>query len=336
MTGATGATSASMLIPKAAVNELDKKVDILTVDTPVGSASFDKKALGSLAAENGKELVIKLERKEKDEAGNASKLNVVAKIGEKEIKNLNGNARVALPYKLSEGQLKEAVVCYRLSENGEKTLIRNGAMNKSKDLFEVNLDKLGMLEFEYRNIAFNDTIAHWSNKNVIYLAARDLVKGKSDKSFEPNSNITRAEFVQLLANLSGVNLDNYSSVNRFSDVSENDWYAKNASWALERGITLGSGNGKFSPRDNITRQDMAVMILRYVELVEKGELKAVNSEVNFLDGSKIANYAKPAVSKMQQAGIINGMKNENGSVIFKPTANATRGEAVTMIANYLR
>ncbi|MFR8251636.1 MAG: S-layer homology domain-containing protein, partial [Anaerovoracaceae bacterium] len=77
-----------------------------------------------------------------------------------------------------------------------------------------------------------------------------------------------------------------------------------------------------------TRQDMAVIIDRYVEKLAPKKLENVNDKVDFADNSSISSYAADAVASMQQAGIISGKGANN----FAPKDNATRAEACKMLA----
>ena len=91
----------------------------------------------------------------------------------------------------------------------------------------------------------------------------------------------------------------------------------------------------FKPDDRISRQDIAVMLNNYNEKIAKKAYGQKAPKLTFADHPQIAGYAKAAVESMQQAGIISGMKNQDGSFRFQPLSNATRAEAATMIYNML-
>ena len=164
----------------------------------------------------------------------------------------------------------------------------------------------------------------WYAEYVGALAAEGIVNGKTETEFAPNDAITRAEFVKIIAGIAGA--EPTSSDSSFSDVNANAWYAPYVAWASENGIVTGS-DGKFSPNSQITRQDMAVMIMRYVNQVSGDGLDLVNEPAAFADEAQISSYASEAVSLMQQAGIISG-KGENN---FAPKDSATRAEACKML-----
>lgn len=164
----------------------------------------------------------------------------------------------------------------------------------------------------------------WFYSYVTSLASKKIINGMGNNKFAPQNNITRAQFITILANLAGADLSAYNT-SEFSDVKTSDWFAKQVAWAKAKGIAGGS-NGKFSPTANISRQDMAVMIKRYADSVSR-TLPSNSATTAFTDEASISSYAKDAVKAMQAAGIIGGKSGNR----FDPLANATRAEASKMI-----
>lgn len=176
-------------------------------------------------------------------------------------------------------------------------------------------------------ISFQDVPSDaWYAEYVTYLAEKSIVSGKTENTFAPNDFVTRAEFVKIIAGVAGADVTSAAG-SSFSDVDAGAWYAPYVAWAAENGIVTGSGD-KFNPNSRITRQDMAVIIDRYVEKLAPKKLENVNDKVDFADNSSISSYAADAVASMQQAGIISGKGANN----FAPKDNATRAEACKMLA----
>lgn len=181
-------------------------------------------------------------------------------------------------------------------------------------------------------IEFTDIDGHWGESYIKILVSKGIINGMGENIFAPDGKVTRGQFVQIIAKAAGVNLKDYSDkTSLLVDVSDSAWYKEAAVWAYEHGIIKGrlnsDGSVSFDADEEITRQDMAVMLLRYVEdyLGEKlGESEGAKA---FKDESKIAEYAKEAVEKMQKAGIINGRNDST----FAPKDDATRAEAAKMI-----
>ena len=83
------------------------------------------------------------------------------------------------------------------------------------------------------------------------------------------------------------------------------WYAKAVSWGSSNKIISGY-DGKFRPNDNITRQEMAVVLDRYITEFEQTISSNQTKTITFSDDAQITSYAKESVTKIQQFGLING------------------------------
>ena len=112
--------------------------------------------------------------------------------------------------------------------------------------------------------AFDDIDGvEWAREAINYLAAKGIVSGKAEKTFAPNDNITREEFVKILVSAFGINSDGAEL--DFSDVSKDDWFYPYLSKAVASGVVSGYDNGRFGTGDCITRQDICVMIQRIMQ-----------------------------------------------------------------------
>ncbi len=165
----------------------------------------------------------------------------------------------------------------------------------------------------------------WYYIPVQNLYARKVVNGYENGKFLPNNSITRAEAIKIMANSYAGSLGNTSSM-PFNDIGSH-WAQKEIVWAYNMGIVNGTGNGMFSPDDNVTRQDFAVMAFRYCDNAEKFWLPTNINQSNFKDHSSIASYATTSVYRLQRANIISGDQNK----YFHPKANITRAEAAKII-----
>ena len=181
--------------------------------------------------------------------------------------------------------------------------------------------------------AFSDVPSGiWYAAAVEDLVDRGIMKGKDPDTFAPQGDVTRAEFVTMLARtaLGEGELNEYNYKGPFSDVWAQGWANKYINWVSEAGITSGAGGGRFNPDRLVTRQDMAVLIVNYANAMGL-ELPAVRPPRSFKDGGSISSYAKSAVDKCSRAGVINGDDNGN----FRPGGYATRAEAASMYSRFL-
>ncbi|RXJ01686.1 lactocepin [Anaerobacillus alkaliphilus] len=170
---------------------------------------------------------------------------------------------------------------------------------------------------------FGDISNHWAKAEIEFLATRSIINGKTETSFAPNADITRAEFAALVARVLELKKGEFQGT--FSDVSSNAWYALEVEAAQEVGIVQGSA-GKFNPNSKITREEMAVMIVRAYEFKAKQSV-TVEGELEFTDKDNVASWATDAVHAANSLGIVNGKT----STTFAPKDLATRAEAATML-----
>lgn len=175
------------------------------------------------------------------------------------------------------------------------------------------------------------TTKEWYKDFVDYAYSHGIFVGKDNGNFEPNSNITRAEFVQVLANLSLIDTKNKVVKSEFKDVPSGEWYAPAVMWAYQNEIVVGMGDGVFAPNQNITREQMCLMLVNYVENYLMSTLnKSVAEPVVFADEATISSWASEAVTKCVEAGIVVGDENKN----FAPQNSATRAHVATIFTNF--
>ncbi len=178
--------------------------------------------------------------------------------------------------------------------------------------------------------SFNDVPAKkWFKQYVDYVAEHGIFTGTSKTEFSPSMNITRAQFVQVLANITGVDTSNRNVTTSFNDVPSKKWYTSAVKWASENKVVNGMGKGKFEPNTNVTREQMCVMLVNFAKL-KNITFKSVESKENFADDSKISKWAKTAVYICQMADIVNG----KGAGSFDPTGTGTRAEASVMFTKF--
>lgn len=176
---------------------------------------------------------------------------------------------------------------------------------------------------------FEDLIGHWAKADIELLASKLVVKGKSDDRFEPEHELTRAEFATLLVRAMGLSEDDTS---RFSDVQSTDWFAGAVNAAAKAGLVDGLEEGTFGPSVNITREQMAVMIIRAMRFA--GQQPTTNAEglSVFTDSQHISDWAKDAVARSVSAGLIYGKT----TTTFSPKEKASRAEATVMLKRMLQ
>ena len=170
---------------------------------------------------------------------------------------------------------------------------------------------------------FTDMAGHWAAADVLAMNKAGIVSGVSDTLFDPDRNITRAEFAAIIARA----LKLSDKTTDYKDVND-EWFAPYVGACSEAGIISGY-DGYFRPNDNITRQEMAVIIVNAYSYLEKA---GTNGGIDkFTDKAEIADWAKAAVDTASSVGLISGM----GDGTFAPEANATRAQAASIVKRLL-
>ncbi|WP_433944339.1 SwmB domain-containing protein [Paenibacillus sp. SN-8-1] len=178
---------------------------------------------------------------------------------------------------------------------------------------------------------FSDVSSHWASTDINELASKLIIDGRTQNQFQPNQNITRSEFAVYIAKGLGLSPDN-SSGSRFRDVSSLSPSAAYINAAAKAGIITGNTDGTFQPGSPITREQMAIMMVRALSTagynVTLGTTPAQTLR-GFKDSKKISY--QDFVAKAYQEGIIQG----TSTTTFDPKGNATRAQAAVMLKRVL-
>jgi hypothetical protein len=171
-------------------------------------------------------------------------------------------------------------------------------------------------------------MANWFYEDVEFVSSNGLFVGTSADKFSPDVPVTRAMLVTVLHRLEG--LPSPSGDTAFIDAPAGQWHSEAVAWAAENGIVLGVGDGMFAPMDDVTRQDLASVIVRYAEATGRQFPVTLQYKV-FDDDDAIAGYAKNAVQTLCGGGIINGKPGN----VFDPLGSATRAEVAATIRRFV-
>lgn len=172
---------------------------------------------------------------------------------------------------------------------------------------------------------------NWAHLGIDYVLETGLFAGESENTFAPNGVMTRAMLVMVLYRLDGQIAP--TSAQTFTDVKPTDWYAQAVAWASECDLVKGTGNGKFSPNDPVTREQLAAILYRYA-IFRDYDFSAEAELTGFPDYGKISQYAKAALSWAKASGIVNGSK-EGSTVVLSPGGKATRAEVAAMMMRFV-
>ena len=171
--------------------------------------------------------------------------------------------------------------------------------------------------------------AYYANADTLTITPRLLkhpsayIQGKTDKMFAPDEYITRAEAAAILSRLIA-DTQPPKHENRFSDITEEDWYYSDVLRLAEREIMSGYGNGRFLPEQSMTRAELISVLSKFV-FEGNAEL-----DMQFRDMSA-RDWFYPGMAKMINTGYVKGY----GDGSLKPNENITRAEAVSVINRML-
>ncbi len=170
-------------------------------------------------------------------------------------------------------------------------------------------------------VALNDITGHWAQDSMNTLVRQGCISGYPDGSFKPEKTITRAEFAAVL--VKAFQLENKNG-KVFADTAAH-WAKDYIAAAAANGLVSGYAGGNFGPDDLITREQMAVMI------VKAAGLAPAAGAPGFADSEAISGWAVEAIAAATENGIMKGYSDNT----IRPGGSATRAEAVTVIMNAL-
>ena len=183
-------------------------------------------------------------------------------------------------------------------------------------------------------LEFKDAAGHWAKEAINDMGSRMVINGVGNGIFQPDRDITRAEFTAIVVTALGLK-PGMGTVN-FADVKDSDWYSGYIRTAFEYKLVSGYDAAKFGPKDSITREQAMAIIARAmkvtplkVELAEGESQKLLGA---YLDGEKTAGYAKDSIAACIKAGVVQG---RNGNIL-DPKKNITRAEVAVIVRNMLK
>ena len=176
---------------------------------------------------------------------------------------------------------------------------------------------------------FADTENHWAKSNIEFVTKRGLFGGTGDGKFSPNMPMTRGMFVTVLGKLAKADLTGFDSTD-FKDVKSDAYYLPYIQWANTSGIVNGISSEEFAPDMEISREQMAVMLLNYIKAMNI-DLAKLNEENQFADTDEMSAWAKESVKAIQMSGILSGKPDNK----FDPKGIATRAEVSSMLRRFI-
>ena len=213
-------------------------------------------------------------------------------------------------------QLDDLVVTDKSGKELKLTDKGNGKYTFTMPASKVEINATFVKEVETSPFSDVSTSAYYYEA-VKWAQEKGITGGIGNGLFGPNQPCTRAQIVTFLWRAAGS--PEPKAMSSFADVSMDAYYAKAVAWAVENGITTGTGDGKFSPDATCTRAQSVTFLFRAIG-------KLVDSKAEFSDVLADSYYAN-AVDWAVENGVTNGI----GDGLFGPDNSCTRAQIVTFL-----
>ncbi|MCU6796935.1 S-layer homology domain-containing protein [Paenibacillus sp. WQ 127069] len=177
------------------------------------------------------------------------------------------------------------------------------------------------------------TPSHWAYTTIDNLSREGIVNGVEPLRFRPTQETTRAEFTSMLAR--ALHLPASPAAAPFSDVLESDWFQAVVASAVKAGLIQGSGLNHFAPNEQLTRQELAVLLVRAYDSQAQSAVRnrsgTATQLLSFADQTQAAGWAASSIEAALELKLLSGRTES----LFAPAAFATRAETARALENLL-
>ncbi len=242
------------------------------------------------------------------------------------------NVTVKLSYELQAAETSSGLVVYYVDDSGKLVALKNSYYDAQTTEMVFQPQHFSHYAIAYVPSLFKDLeSAAWAKDMIESLAAKQIIGGVSTDMFQPGRSVTRAEFLKMILNALDLTSTRATAL-AFEDVTTDRWYYDAVSTGYQLGIAQGKSKARFGANDAITREEMAVMLYRALQISGKSGLDEAEYTVTFADKRAIATYALQAVESLQANGILQGL--EDGA--FGPKQPANRAQAAAVVYRLLK
>ncbi|MBP1924339.1 hypothetical protein J2Z76_000192 [Sedimentibacter acidaminivorans] len=240
---------------------------------------------------------------------------------------------IAIPDGIDPSKITTGVV---LNHDGTFTHVPTSIIEiNGKYCAKINSLTNSIYTLIYSPTKFLDMDGHWAEEDVNDMGSRLVVSGVNGEIFNPNSDITRAEFATILVRGLGLMSSETNEI-VFQDVNKIDWYYNSVSIAYEYGIVTGTGDKNFNPNNKMTREEAMVMIARAMEVTKKINMTLDSEKIenllgNYTDSCELSSWAKDSAAFCIDNDIITGNNSK-----LSAKENITRAETATVVRRLLK
>ncbi|RTE06294.1 fibronectin type III domain-containing protein [Paenibacillus whitsoniae] len=235
--------------------------------------------------------------------------------------------QIAIPYKPTAEELSnpEHIMIWYVDDTGKAIPVPSGKYDASSGRVTFTTTHFSKYAVGYVERDFGDLKGYdWASHEIEVLAAKGIIQGKSDQSFDPGSAVTRGEFIALLMRTLSLSAKTSAS---FADVQVSDFFYHEVLIAKALGIVNGKEENRFAPNERITRQDMMTMVARALKQAGTLTAAAVPTALEgFTDHQAIAAYAEESIAQLLNHKLIQGSGSQ-----LEPLKSATRAEVAVLL-----
>jgi hypothetical protein len=327
--------SAEVDIPAEAIRAVADAQDlVLTIESDVSTITLDAATLTAIAetAKDGDTIKIAAESVDSAEAlndrqqaraGGNPVVELHISVGGAAITNLGGTVTVSLPY-MPESDVApddyDLLTVYYLDDDGNITEMKGAkydAATGSITFATTHFSKFFVTEWIS---PFGDiTKGDWYYRAARYAYSNDLITGTTDTTFAPQTTLTRAMLITILARDAGIDTSGGET-----------WYSKAVDWGMSNNLTDGTNIN--AP---ITREQFATLLYRYAQFTIQNSQFTIAADAAdlsaYTDTADISDWAADAMAWAVANGLITGRT----TTTLAPKGNTTRAETATLLQRYL-
>ena len=318
---------------EVALPDLEKvfeQLDRVSIESDLASFELKKDTFGELGNDDIRLSATKVDRESLPENLQASLpegvrevIDLNAYVDQEKVSRFNKPIEVSVPYTLKEGEDPEKVSVYLLNDNGsiEKVV---GMYDAATGKIKLKRNHFSKYFIAVSDDSFSDIQNSWARQQIEVLAGQGIITGKGNDLFDPDGQITRAEFAVLLARLLDLKAD-ADFPQAFSDVSDQAWYKESVMALYQAGIAAGSPAKGFNPGGKISREETAVLTAKV--LVHLGYEEQLASDGRYTDSPAISSWAQGPVEMVFREDVMKGLPEGD----FLPKASLSRAQAAQIL-----
>jgi hypothetical protein len=346
------ANATSAVLPKEAISALAAANRTLEIKLPQGAVALTPQAAQSVAAQaagGNVSVEIKavssasLNSAQQAAVGNAPVFDISLTSNSQYITSFGGGRiTVSLPYTLKPGEKAAGVVIWYLDDQGNIQKI-NTRYDSQTQTAIFTTDHLSKYFVAYDPAAaqaaepwinpFADVReSDWFYGDIAYAHKNSLMAGTDANAFSPNTNLTRAMLITVLARADATSsaMRQHAAIPGDREAGANPvggaWYTAAVNWGIASGITDGT-----NMTDDVTREQTVTILYRYAKLTGRDVSGPAAVLTSFTDAGTVSLWAVDAVSWANATGLLSG----RAATELAPADTATRAEAAAILRRFI-